>query len=168
MMAKQTFTVDVPQGFRLVLAFEPEGQSVPHGEALGKAAPQATEPEESSDSVPRVAHACARVKAVPPMGKYAPVEIEIDGKPVQVAACVNDVLWDIANGRRRVKFRPETLRKLRAAVPWVADALRRDHAAKVLSNRHTYNVPTDLLRLIDGGAVAAAESWSTEELKRRA
>lgn len=94
--------------------------------------------------------AMARVRAVPPEGKYAPVEIEIDGSHVRVAACVNDVLWDIANGKKRLKFRPETLRKLRQCVPWVADALKRDHSAKVLSNRHTYEVPDSLTTAVDG------------------
>ena len=92
----------------------------------------------------------ARIRAVPPLGKFAPVEIEVDGKPVRVAACVNDVLWDIANGTRRLKFRPETYRKLRAVVPWLAGVLKRDHGAKVLSNRHTYDVPDEALNAVDG------------------
>lgn len=94
--------------------------------------------------------ASARVRASEPAGKYAPVEVEIEGAAVTVPACVAEVLWDIAHGAKRLKFRPETMRKLREFVPFVADGLRRDHGAKVLSNKHTYDVPDEVLRMVDG------------------
>lgn len=92
----------------------------------------------------------ARIRASQPAGKYAPVTVEIDGERVTVPACVGEVLWDIATGVRRLKFRPETMRKLRQFTPWLAAELRRDHGAKVLSNKHTYDVPAEVARLVDG------------------
>lgn len=91
-----------------------------------------------------------RIKAVPLAGKYAPVTVEVDGQPVTVAACVAEVLWDIACGVTRVKFRPETMRKLREVAPWIAEALQRDYKAQVLSNKHTYTVPAEVTRMVDG------------------
>lgn len=110
-------------------------------------APPAHQPAPRTPTTP---HTPARIKASQPAGKYAPVQVEVDGQPVTVAACVAEVLWDIAGGVRRLKFRPETMRKLREVAPWLADQLSRDHDAKVLANRHTYDVPADLARLVDG------------------
>lgn len=98
-----------------------------------------------------------RIKAAPLNGKYERVQVLIDGQPVTVAACVAEVLWDIACGVTRLKFRPETLRKLREVAPWLAAALQRDYEARVLSNKHTYIVPAEVTRQVDAGVKVSPE-----------
>lgn len=142
----QTFTIDVPEGMRLVISFAPEA---PAPRPAPAAAPQPCPPADApSAEKPR-----ARVVVPPYVGKYAPQTCLVDGAPVVLPACVTDVLRDVAAGVTRLKFRPETMRKLRESLPWLACQLERDHGAKVLGNRHTYTVPDKLLTLVDEGEV---------------
>lgn len=134
-MPKQTLTVDVPAGFRLVIAFEPEPPT-----PLTPQAPARPQPN------------TARVM-VAPGSKFARAEIVADGEPVTVAGCVADVLRRLGSGENRLRLRPETIQKLRESLPWVAAMLHRDHDAKVISNQHVYrvNAPVaDLIRVTTG------------------
>lgn len=142
---RQTITIEVPEGFRLVVSIEPERPASTTPAPAPHADSRPVEPVEPPRQVP------PRVRVAQPQGKYAPVSAEIDGERVTVPACVGEVLWDIAAGVRRLKFRPETMRKLRQFTPWLAAELRRDHGAKVLSNKHTYDVPAEVARAVDGG-----------------
>lgn len=89
----------------------------------------------------------ARV-VVAPGSKFARAEIMVDGEPITVAGCVADVLRRLGNGENRLRLRPETIRKLREALPWVAAMLRRDHDAKVISNQHVYHADGHAVELI--------------------
>ena len=129
-MATHTITVDVPEGFRLVVALEPVSRAI-----TDRPEPTPIEP--------------ARVVLAPFAGKYAPIEATVDGESLTLPACVAEVLRDVAHGCTRLKFRPETMSKLEDLIPWLAREFERDHSAKVLSNRHTYTVGKHLVSLID-------------------
>jgi hypothetical protein len=147
MTVLQTFTIDVPEGMRLVISFAPEPRPSTSPAPARQAEPEPIAPADKAVSVP------PRVVVPSYAGKYAPQACLVDGARVILPACVTDVLRSIAAGVTRLKFRPETMRKLRESLPWLACQLERDRAAKVLANRHTYTVPASLLPLIDEGEV---------------
>lgn len=160
-MSVQTVTVHVPPGFRLVVSLEPVEPP-----AASQAVKPLTTPAPPADAPEPEPERKSRSRILVPDGgsKYARQVLDVDGEPVEVAGCVADLLRDIAAGARRVRTRPETVRKLQDVLPWVAAQLERDYSAKVISNRHVYNIPASLVHQVEGcsktdAARIESEAW---------
>lgn len=72
--------------------------------------------------------------------KYATVIIEAGGKPLTVGGGLVALLREIAGGAQSVRIRAETLREIRAKLPWLMDSLHRDEHAKVINKRIVFKV----------------------------